>query len=466
LVNLGLSILNISAAIGLLGLPSGVARFIALYRANRDEQRSESILLTALLISTLSGSIIGIILFLGADFISDKIFHSPELGPIVEIFAFTVLFRVLLGILAAGQRGFENMAYVALSQNIIPLGGLFLMILIFWYLRFPVSTLPYAYLISAMGATLAAFLFSRRYVRPSDLLSSGTMKNARQLLAFSWPLMISGILFQLRYQADKLFLGSFLNPTQVGFYSAAIPIMWGLLLVNGAFTPPMLPLLTRLQGTGAQQEFETVFRAVNRWIFYVSFPLISLVALFPRPIVLLVFGSQYLAAVPVVRILALGALMFYLSGIGGSVLNAIGETRIVLLVEVAGAGTNLLLNYLLIPRLGIEGAAWATLASFLINSLLVIAFIKRKIGFWILDSKWLRYGGSFLLTFLLLSLLTTRIAHSTFDETGLTLLVAAVATMVVGIVVGLKVAGLKPEDWMILKTVGKRIGILRTTNDE
>jgi O-antigen/teichoic acid export membrane protein len=86
-------------------------------------------------------------------------------------------------------------------------------------------------------------------------------------------------------------------------------------------------------------------------------------ALLARPIVNVLFGPNYSASVPALQLLAWSAVLVTMRGNFRHTLNAVGLQRLDLACAAAAAAFNIVLNLLLIPRFGINGAASATVIS-------------------------------------------------------------------------------------------------------
>lgn len=86
-------------------------------------------------------------------------------------------------------------------------------------------------------------------------------------------------------------------------------------------------------------------------------------AVFARLIVWILFGPEYLSAVPVLRILVWYIAFSYMGAVRNIWILAEGNQRYLWKINLAGAAANILLNALLIPRWGACGAAFASLAT-------------------------------------------------------------------------------------------------------
>ncbi len=132
--------------------------------------------------------------------------------------------------------------------------------------------------------------------------------------------------------------------------------------------------------SGDRQRLASFFDETIRWTFWPS--LIACVAIlaFGRPLLKL-FGADFESGYPVMFILAIGMLARAAVGPAERLLNMLGERKQCALVYAAAFVTNLVLCIILIPRIGIEGAAIATSTALVAESILFYCVARRRLGF-------------------------------------------------------------------------------------
>jgi O-antigen/teichoic acid export membrane protein len=105
-------------------------------------------------------------------------------------------------------------------------------------------------------------------------------------------------------------------------------------------------------------------RRMTELMVVISFSVVIPISLLAGPLVRLVYGPAYALAGPILRVHVWSGVFVAFGVVFGRWLTAEGRTRFYALMTVAGALLNILLNLVLIPRLGGMGAAWATLAAY------------------------------------------------------------------------------------------------------
>lgn len=188
-----------------------------------------------------------------------------------------------------------------------------------------------------------------------------------ELWRFGWPLMLSGVLATLLHQADRYILVRFVSLEEVGIYSLAYQIGQG---INALVLMPFasiwgVVILEVRERPDAPQFYADVFK----YFVYGLSLLFLAVSLLAPEIVGLLTAPEFWDAARLIPIICLAYLFFSLSD--HFKVPAVIHKRTIasLRVMVVATIANIAMNLALVPRFGIDGAAWATLLGFLVMSL-------------------------------------------------------------------------------------------------
>ncbi len=102
--------------------------------------------------------------------------------------------------------------------------------------------------------------------------------------------------------------------------------------------------------------------------------------LLARPMMLLFYGASYEAAVPPLQVLAGGSLFVFCTWILHSAAIAMNLDRRLVGTTAIGLFTNIALNVVFIPQLGIRGAAWATVIAEAVTVTLLYAQVHQRLS--------------------------------------------------------------------------------------
>ncbi len=210
---------------------------------------------------------------------------------------------------------------------------------------------------------------------------AATPSYERSWLKTALPFMLISGMYVLNARTSILMLGALGTPTDAGLYQFASRgadfIAMVLLAVNTAFAP----LLARLYAQGKQRQLESAVARSTRTITLVSLP-IALCFIFFGGLFLAIPGPEFAGARATLTILSIGQLINAATGTVAMLLNMTGHERDTALVVGMSAVANIALNLLLIPRLGLEGAAIATALGTLAWNVLLSYFVYKRLGFY------------------------------------------------------------------------------------
>jgi O-antigen/teichoic acid export membrane protein len=210
------------------------------------------------------------------------------------------------------------------------------------------SALLFTVLLCVFAASLGRIRIRQSLVRP--------------FLHFGVPILMTTLLHWVMHEADRYFLRHYLDLEQVGLYSIAYQIGHGF---NNLLLVPFMSIWTVViyeiaEQPGARETYARVFR------HYVGGALLAMlgVSLFARPILTLLTTPEYYSAAEIVPIVCLAYIFFGLDGHFRVPALIAKRTVVMLPAALTAAIVNLVMNMLLIPRLGAAGAGWASVVTF------------------------------------------------------------------------------------------------------
>ncbi len=179
--------------------------------------------------------------------------------------------------------------------------------------------------------------------------------DVRQLSGFSNDVLGGNLLGYVGRNADNLLIGRFLGVVELGFYNMAYNLMTAPLdRIAQVLAGVLFPALSRQQEDLIKVK-QSWFRA-NQLVAGVITPLVLGLILMAPQFVQVVYGEKWLPAVPVLQILAVRALVEGLKALDGTVLMAIGQTRLRLNLIALSVGVAVMSFIIGIP-FGIQGVA-------------------------------------------------------------------------------------------------------------
>ena len=163
---------------------------------------------------------------------------------------------------------------------------------------------------------------------------------------------------------------------QIGLYSAALRIVDLWHMIPQTFMINVFPVLSRSYHL-ADQKSRTIQEKSIKYLLAISLPLSVGMAVTAKPIVSLVYGTNFANSIPALQLLAWNVPLFSLSSVLWRVLAARGQQDLVLRVRIITLFTRLGGGYVLISQFGVVGAAITAMTNLLFNVFLLIMYIKQ-----------------------------------------------------------------------------------------
>ena len=201
-------------------------------------------------------------------------------------------------------------------------------------------------------------------------------KLAKTLFKRSSPYILASMMIAIFTQTDKVMLKQMLDSSATGFYSAAVMLGSLTSFVYQAVVDSFRPKLFEDLRDEGHEKFNRGITELYSLIIYTSLLQAIVITVLAYPIVMLTYGSQYLPAVSALRITAWYTSLACL-GIVRNIWILANEKQIYLTpINMSGAIANVVLNFLLIPIWGINGAAAASLATQFFTNVITGMIIK------------------------------------------------------------------------------------------
>ncbi len=203
-----------------------------------------------------------------------------------------------------------------------------------------------------------------------------TIARAQSLLQQSWPLILSGLAVMVYMRIDQVMLGQMLNDEAVGIYSAAVRLSEAWYFVPMAIVSSVFPTLLDAKKTSEVLYLEK-FQQLYDMLVVIALVVAIPVTFLADPIVAAIFGQEYLQAGTILSIHIWAALFVFLGVVSGKWFLAENRQLLAFHRVSWGMGINIVLNVLWIPEYGGVGAAWATLISQAVASMLIDVVYKE-----------------------------------------------------------------------------------------
>ena len=337
-----------------MGLVYTIAKFYYQYQTDQERQQLVSTIFIMVITFFFFACLAGVAV---SPFVSFLVFGTKEYTFYLLIAFVNLFFQFLVYIPMAYIRTQQKPVFFVVVSSIKLMLQLFLNILLLVYLEMGVLGVLYSTLISSViiGGWLTFYTFSQVRFRFSRDM-------AVQLLRFGWPFIFTGVgAFVLTY-SDRYFLNYYWELSDVGIY--ALGYKFGFLLMMFPVTPLMNIWMVQRFELVNKEGYEKTFNQFFSWFSIITLTVVLIVSLTVHDVLRIMSAPAFWDAYRVVPIILLAYFIqactdFFNFGIfyTGKTKHMAYGTFLAVIVIIA-------MSFLLIPRFGIYGAAWATLVSF------------------------------------------------------------------------------------------------------
>lgn len=212
-----------------------------------------------------------------------------------------------------------------------------------------------------------------------DLPARPLRAQAREFWGYATPRCFSAILEIALVWVDVLLVAALSTTRLAGIYAAASRFITTGTLVEGALRVALGPRLSTQLAVGDRRGAERLQETATVWIVALSWPIYLTLAVYGS-VLLRLFGDEFVDGAPALAILAFAMAFAMAAGLAQTVLLMSGKAGWQLGNKVVALVLNIVLNLLLVPRYGLEGAAVAWAASILFDAVAAVVEVRFVVG--------------------------------------------------------------------------------------
>lgn len=364
-----------------LGISSALARS---YYDYDDDTNRLSVVYTGFLI-TCFGAILQLgIGYLFRNIISVNLFDSDKWGQFVFLSLVASALNILTQYFLLYLRILKKAFIVGFSGVLVLLGNLCFTFLFFEFVGNKIFSPVIANIVSQLLLLLLLAYSSKEIIKGHFL-----KHEFKILLMFGVPTIFTSISVAIVEWSDRLFIKEYLSLEDAGIYNLGYKFASVIsIFVITPFVQVWNPIMMESR---RNPDNKNVFRIVFK--YYFEFGIYAVVVaslLLPDLIYAFIPQSSYQKGIEIFPIIMLGVLLNGLNNIVNAGLLYSRKISFMSVLAYAVAALNLVLNFLLIPKYGYYGAAWASLITYGLSPFINYYFSKRHFAF---EINWLRFAS-------------------------------------------------------------------------
>lgn len=359
-------IISFGTAIAVMGMYDAMFR---LFFEKEDEEYKKDICSSAFCFNVVVAIIIFIIMILFSKVFSKVFYGSIEYTNLFMISALSVLIGSTNTIISAPTRMNNKRKIFLITNTLAPIISYSISIPLLIKHMYVIA-LPIAGLISSTLMLVIFYILNHEWFS----IRRFNFTYVRELLKIGLPLMPNFLVYWIFNSADRIMIGSMIGNDYVGIYGIGARIAQVSQFIYMAFAGGWQYFAFSTMNDSDQVE---VTSNIFEYLGVISFGATIVFTLFGEVIFNKLFVGDYLKGLIVIPYLFLSPLLLMLFQIACNQFLIIKKTWPNLIILSIGALINLISNYVLIPVIGIEGAAIGTLLGYIFSVIICVILLKK-----------------------------------------------------------------------------------------
>ncbi len=374
----GIALYSLAISFALAGADSGLVRMIPRYRATGRTGDLRSLVWIALIPVVVVGTVMAVVLFVNAPALGRLLSHHGRSAHLVTTYIRVLVPFIPLGaastVALSGTRGFNTMVPLIAVDNVgkpglrpvltvaaVVLGLGAVAVGLAW--AAPIA----AGLVIALAWLLILLRRAERRDGGPDVAPRPARELASEFWRFSAPTAVAQVFQRAILWLDTLLIGALASTADAGVYTATTRyILPGLVVMQGLIVS-ISPQISGLISRGQHDEAKQIYRVSTWWVIVVSWPF-YLTLIVWAPLLLRVLGHDFESGQTTMLILSFAVLVSMAAGPVANVLLMAGHNMWNMVNSMVALALNIALNFILIPRFGITGAAIAWMVSIVVSN--------------------------------------------------------------------------------------------------
>lgn len=372
------STLMVLGGISLMGTNQSIIYYSGLLNARKSIESIRSIYSEMLkIIFTLSLIILGFFMIFFNESIINDIFKNRESYSLILKTILTLVFFAVTMLNIDTIRALKKTILSEMYRSIFRYLPVFIFAIILLKTNneeLLVEVYLLGFLLLSLFSSIRVYMLFKKIDKPNDKSESFTIT---EIFKTSSPMALSAIAYFIMQSIDIIILSIYEGFDQIAYYSVSVKLAMLTTLALMSVNIVIAPRIAEIYENQKMQKLQMLIKHSTRIIFLISICVLSVLFFFSEEILGL-FGQGYVIANNALLFLLAAQFFNALSGPGAIYLNMTGRQKTLNKILVSALIINISLNFYLIPTLGINGAAIATLASLIIwNTITTVLIYSR-----------------------------------------------------------------------------------------
>ena len=364
------TIVSLGSYLAVLGMYDAMYRmFFEKKDENGQEEYQKSICSTAFIFTLFTSIVIFVIMILAKDFIARLFFENEKYGYLVYISAISILVGATNSIVSAPTRMQNKRGVYLIMNTVTPILSYSISIPLLLRGHYIIA-LPLAGFISSFANEIVFLFLNKKWFSIKKI----NIAYLKPLLSIAIPLFPNFLIYWIFNSSDRLMITNLIGTDATGIYSVGAKLGQASQLIYTAFAGGW-----QFFAFSTMREKDQVKMNSNifEYLGILSYSCTVFVFALAKPIYELLFTGEYVAGFIIAPYLFLAPLLQMLFQVACNQFLVIKKTWPNFFILSGGAVLNVILNFVLIPQIGIEGAAIATLIGYVVSDIIVVIVLQK-----------------------------------------------------------------------------------------
>ncbi|VVC02177.1 Polysaccharide biosynthesis protein [uncultured archaeon] len=375
------------------GLPAALHRYVPFYEGKGEGRKAKDLLKLSYAVNIVSGIALAAGFWLLADYVA-ALYSNPLLANAIRLLSTYSLFSSIFAISTTYLQSRADIGASQILGNLQNFLRLALVILFFQVYGPSLFSLSISFVLTFVIGAVAAIPFLKKSTEdlPDGKQGLSGAEVWREIVPFGIMLTLLQSFWIIISSSDRVILGYLGGAAgtneMIAVYSLATQLALVLMVFPSAIGAIFLPVISRLIAKNDHGAVRSVMETSQSWMLFISIPVAVVMIAFSGEMLSGFYGSSYRVGASTLAIFVAGLLFSILTYTVSYGLAAMRLVKIELKVAFVAGAANIILNILLIPHMGIEGAALASAISFFISMLLFNYYGGKFMDFAMPLSTW------------------------------------------------------------------------------
>lgn len=371
-----------------LGMNKGLISFLS--RSTLTIEEKKSILTFSLLVSSFISIFVIVVSIIFREVIATHLLSDSAYISLFLIMLPSIILTSINGLLLGALRAIRKIKEIIIMSNIVRHFIMIIVTVIFVLLN------QRNYLAIVVGFYLSTLLTSTYYfIKLKKYNLIGKLKSKydnKKILFFSIPLLFSGIVSIIMQNIDKYMIGYLVGVSEVAIYKIALQFGTVSIIALNSVNTIFAPMISTLYHDDKIHDLKNLYSLTTKWITIINLMIFGMIVVFSKDI-MNIAGKEFIYGGAALIIISLGQIINSSVGSVANINVMTGKPRYDLISGLISMAINIILNYLLIPNYGINGAAFATAVSLGIKNIINFILMYKRLKIHPYDKSFVRLFG-------------------------------------------------------------------------